>query len=1474
MRHISQLFNAPVRNVWKAIAILVIGFILTGYATFHTKNDEEAEARKDFRLACSDIETKISTRLYAHAQLLRCGSALFYASDSVTRDDWKLFYEKANIDRNLPGILGIGYAAIIPSQMLDQHIRKIRKQDFPNYEVWPVAPRSFYTSIIYLEPFEGRNLRAFGYDMYSEPVRRKAMELSRDSNMVVLSDKVILVQEIGKDVQAGTLMCVPVYEKGAPIATVEQRRAAIKGWVFSPYRMDDLMAGILGRWGGKIQGKIHLQIYANAEIKANALLFDSQKGDTINHHDIESRTLFIPIEFNQKKWMLVFTKSSENVPWITSKVLIVFLAGISSSILLFALFLALINTRRKAQQIAENLTRELKESTKRFHTLLDSSAEAIYGIDINGRCTFANRSCLTILGYAGYDQLLGKNMHNLIHHSYADGGRFDVKDCQVFKAYKSGVGMHSSDEVFWRADGSSFPVEYWSYPICINGKIDGAVVSFFDITERKQAEQALDESEERWKYALEGASSGVWDWNLETNKIYNSPKWKEILGLADTQISDGLEEWSGRIHPEDLPACMNEIQLHIDGKSSSFSHVYRIRHADGSYKWVLDRGKIMEYNAEGKPKRMIGTITDISDRIQMEEALKESEARSSAILHTLPDVMFIQDSEGTFVDCYFPDKGPLVADPQKYIGRNMKDVLGANVVVDFIPVFEKAKSTRILQIFEYPIMQPDGLHYFEVRTVCYETNKILSILRDITDRKHAEEQLLQTRINYETFFNTIDDFLFVLDEQGNIIHTNSTVINRLGFTNEELAGKSVLMVHPEERRAEAGRIVGEMLEGSAEFCPVPIVTKSGIQIPVETRIAHGFWDGKPVLFGVTKDISQVRLSEEKFSKLFYLNPSACGLSDLDTGKYIEVNDVLYTLLEFNKGDIIGHTAIELGIMSPKTMRKVLSKADRNGSVHNVETELKMKNGDTKYVLMSAENIYIQDRKYRFSVIHDITARKLAEEALTKAKEEADTANRAKSEFLANMSHEIRTPMNAILGFSEALYHKIESRQYQKMLKSILNAGNLLMSLLNDILDLSKIEAGKLDISLQSVDLDNLIQEILMLFADKAQLKGLALNCYTGPNFPKGVMIDEIRIKQVMFNLVGNAIKFTHKGHVVIRMTFEPTSDQTGNLKIEVEDTGIGIHESQCQIIFEAFRQQMGQSNREYGGTGLGLAISKRLIEKMNGTISVKSVVGQGSTFEIVFSQIRLCNEEFPKNTAGETEEEVVFGKATLMIVDDVPSNIEAVENLLSAKAISIITADNGEMALEILKHTLPDLILLDMRMPGIDGYEVAKRIKADPLKKQIPIIAYTASVLSSAKIESLGFFDGALYKPVKRGELLSQLKKYFRYEVSAKHEPETQALPDLLEGIESENMLPEIISTLNSDFLPKWESIKGTLVMFKIADFADGLKELADKYRFVYLKKYAERIKEIIDQLDFDLLDRTLAEFPEIIQRLTQATKA
>ena len=384
-RYRSILFKSSPKRRWLSFVLLFIGIALTLITAVHTKKNLESQLKNEFALTCNEIKTKISIRLHSHAQLLRSGSSLFAVLDTVSRQNWKLFYDNMKINKNLPGIQGFGYSYIIPQNKLKEHIQQIQKEGFPSYGIRPKNQRDTYTSIIYLEPFADRNLRAFGYDMYSEPIRRKAMEQARDFDVAALSGKVTLVQETEKDLQAGTLMYVPVYHKGMPTNTVEERRAAIIGWVYSPYRMRDLMDGILGRWDNFDENRIWLQIYDDDIISKNTLLFDSQRKDTTYHNNFNQFTIRIPIVFNDKKWTLNFLKSNEPNYYLQSRVLVVLFSGLTISFLLFSLSLSLFNTRRRAQGIAEELTTELNESKKRLENYINSTSDIVFTLDTEQR---------------------------------------------------------------------------------------------------------------------------------------------------------------------------------------------------------------------------------------------------------------------------------------------------------------------------------------------------------------------------------------------------------------------------------------------------------------------------------------------------------------------------------------------------------------------------------------------------------------------------------------------------------------------------------------------------------------------------------------------------------------------------------------------------------------------------------------------------------------------------------------------------------------------------------------------------------------------------------------------------------------------------------------------------------------------------------------------------------------------------------
>ena len=503
------------------------------------------------------------------------------------------------------------------------------------------------------------------------------------------------------------------------------------------------------------------------------------------------------------------------------------------------------------------------------------------------------------------------------------------------------------------------------------------------------------------------------------------------------------------------------------------------------------------------------------------------------------------------------------------------------------------------------------------------------------------------------------------------------------------------------------------------------------------------------------------------------------------------------------------------------------------------------------------------------ILVNIQNRVILENSLVNEREKALASSKAKSEFLANMSHEIRTPMNAILGFSEVLYHKLDDAQHKKMIKSVLKSGNLLMSLLNDILDLSKIESEKIDLSPQAVETVNVIDEIKILFQETTEKKGVNISIDVCENFPNALMLDEIRFKQIIFNLVGNAVKFTHKGYIKIRLCFDHVDDKQGVFTVKVTDTGIGIAADKQEAIFEAFRQQSGESTRQYEGAGLGLAISKKLAEKMNGSLSVESKEGAGSTFTLEIKNVATCDYAVKTREKFDFDDIVIFDADTILVVDDVISNIESVESMLMDTGLKTISADSGGMALEILKHTKPALVLLDVRMPGIDGYEVVRKIKNNRELAHVPVIAYTASVSSQENREKAKYFDGFLYKPVNRSELLTELIKYLPHKrIRKDNEGLLDPKGQLLAGVAKIPL--EAGSLLEQQFLPQWHEVIDGMVLFKVEEFANRLLAFARKHDFDYLENYAKQALAYVNDIKIDDLRVHLDKFPKIIEAIKQ----
>lgn len=501
------------------------------------------------------------------------------------------------------------------------------------------------------------------------------------------------------------------------------------------------------------------------------------------------------------------------------------------------------------------------------------------------------------------------------------------------------------------------------------------------------------------------------------------------------------------------------------------------------------------------------------------------------------------------------------------------------------------------------------------------------------------------------------------------------------------------------------------------------------------------------------------------------------------------------------------------------------------------------------------------------------------ENLRIAKEAAEAASQAKSEFLANMSHEIRTPMNAILGFTELLTaEKLDQRQLS-YLKAIRTSGKSLISLINDILDLSKIESGKMELNYTPVRIHQLMNEIHNVFAPTVFTKGLDFRLDVDPAIPAILVLDEMRVKEVFTNLIANAIKFTSSGSVHVTLDVAANSvspeENTVMLSFTVEDTGIGIPEDQQELIFEPFKQQEGQDTAKYGGSGLGLSITRLLVDKMGGSISMQSRPGKGTRFTVILNDVRSTDREPQAKSGGiPIFENLNFENAKILVADDVPSNRDLIKEMLRFPGFTFIEAGNGEEAVQYCRDYHPDIVFMDLKMPGMNGYQATRAIKDHQEISHIPVIAITASVMlgQDEKIASAGC-DGYIKKPISKAALLGELVKFLTPSETPPMEPDRPGdtgapKPAPPPGVP--RRLPELLETLRGPMTKKWQASGTLFVIDDIEMFAAEIMALGQSHDTQILTRWATELHRQAGDFDMERIPGTLARFPKIVAALEE----
>lgn len=1034
-------------------------------------------------------------------------------------------------------------------------------------------------------------------------------------------------------------------------------------------------------------------------------------------------------------------------------------------------------------------------------------------------------------------------------------------------------------------------------------------------------QESFYQSEERLNTIINSLDDVVWSASYpELNLLFANRSIESTFEFSMEDFYKYPQLWLDIIHPDDKIHLLKKIELAKNGEPQET--VYRTMLPSGKICWIRNRFR-MVFSEDGTPIRLDGIASDFTFQREAELKLLESEHKFRTLADYTFDWEFWLDPNNHFVyispsceritgyssDEFItnPDLLVNIVHPDDYdFFNNLLINNELNQIYDCeIRIKRKDGQIRYIQHISRPIYDSKG--NFLGRRISN---------RDITEKKLAEIDLNRQKKLIESILDNAPIFIWLNDPEGNTIFENllmriSTKIQGVSSFKEseleELRTTDLKAMQSDEQIEYVHEVTFN--DGSKHFLQT-----------VKSRMVDDNGNTIGVL-GLALDITQNKLSEQKLNEIYKLNSIINELSSVLIQSTTEnIHDGILFALEilgrFSSADrVYIFTIHEQSKHIENTYNwlseNITSQLDAISLIRyeTIERWIEIfKNNDYIYFRNTAEipdgypieketfartgiisllgipmfygkdligmivfDTLKEERDWDFDIVSLLRlaaeiiagaiARNKFELEIIKQKQIADQANRAKSEFLANMSHEIRTPMNAILGFSEIMLNSIREQPYRGYLETIQKSGRTLLALINDILDLSKIEAGRIELQPEPVNIAEVLNDIYQIFYEQARSKNLELELKIQDNPPDNLYIDEVRLRQVLINLVGNAIKFTKVGGVYISMEHNKIDNQHFNIRIDVRDTGIGISSEDKEVIFESFRQASSVSVKHFGGTGLGLAISSRLAKMMGGEITVDSELGKGSTFSVkLYNVQRLHSVKKASEQIDWSKKKLDFKGSKILIIDDIQQNIDLVKVYLENTNIIIAEANNGRQGIEMIRSFEPNLVLMDLRMPELSGYQTRSIIRDELNIKHIPIIAFTASSMKEDEIRITNQFNGLIRKPVNRNELINELIKFLDFSVSEIEETKEIADEDLT-GEElisriNDNILEEFKSLFQNDL----ESLAKYTDLQEAEDFINKLKAFAINNNEDNLMKIQLKLSNYFDNFEIDKFTKTINE--------------
>ena len=687
------------------------------------------------------------------------------------------------------------------------------------------------------------------------------------------------------------------------------------------------------------------------------------------------------------------------------------------------------------------------------------------------------------------------------------------------------------------------------------------------------------------------------------------------------------------------------------------------------------------------------------------------------------------------------------------------------------------------------------------------------------ERKQKEEKIVEQTARLNAIFESSSHLIWSVNRNRGLTSFNQNYADAIHkkfktypVVNPSSDNPEILMLSGEEFYDFVNERYSEAFTGEAQHFETKNILEDGSVSWRETFLNPIFLpDGRiEEVSGISHDITEKKLSElaiqeseEKFRNIFESFQDIYYRTDV-YGKITMVSPSCHELSGYHPDEVIGRHITEFYV-NPKKQSMLIRELVRTGTVRNYENNLILKDGNIMQSISNIRLIYGKEGKPMAvdGVVRDITYLKKASEDLLNAKEIAEKSLKVKETFLANMSHEIRTPMNGIIGMIDLLTETNLDGEQIKYVQTIKKSSETLLTILNDILDLSKIEAGKMQLRVSVVSIENIIEKLYSLFYQQANAKNIMLMYSISPEIPKHILVDEIRLLQILSNLTSNSIKFTDRGSVKVNLTVQERWDKKLKIKAEVVDTGIGISEDNLKKLFESFSQVDTSSTKTYAGTGLGLVISKELCRIMNGEIGVETEVGKGSSFWFTFETEEAENVIPAFKPAAKAGIANTFKsyKPKILLVDDNGINLLVASEILKKSGCEVDTIDNGIDAIEKVKSKKYDLIFMDIQMPKMDGITATREIKKLKIPGLPPIIAMTAYSMKEDKEKFLiGGMDDYLAKPIKSENLIYKVKEWVNMpdEVESSEEEPIQ-----IEEVFNQNVFEKLKSFANEETLTK-----------------------------------------------------------------------